>query len=38
MKNTPKMKSYNDFKGANMIRGMQLITGGNLRQEVFESL
>lgn len=38
MKNTLKMKSYNDFKEANMIRGMQLITGGNLRQEVFESL
>jgi len=38
MKNTPKMKSYNDFQGENMIRGMQLITGGNLRQEVFESL
>jgi len=38
MKNTPKMKSYNDFKGANMIRDMQLITEGIRRQEIFKPL
>ncbi len=38
MKNKPKMKSYNDFKEANMIRGMQLITGGNRRQEELKPL
>ncbi len=35
MKDKVKMKSYNDFKEAKMIRGMQLITAGNQRQEVF---